>query len=129
MIIQGKVLKVNGDNTIEVTTERTGTCGNCHACFDGGSCAESITVSTLDRHKTGDKVSLELNNKYFFTAFLLVFVLPLTVFISSLIFLTSAGFSQWVVLIAGAALFFLTYKITAFYDRRLMKKGLYKLIN
>jgi positive regulator of sigma E activity len=129
MIEQGKVIRILPGNQLEVELIRDLGCASCKICLTGApNCNTNIILENTGKYKPGDTLTIELDSRYFYQAFLLIFILPIVVLCSALYFLEAWHLPKNLVIGASLALFLASYFFAYQYDRSLRRKSLYKIL-
>ncbi|MDR1559592.1 MAG: SoxR reducing system RseC family protein [Clostridiales bacterium] len=130
MVEQGQVIELLPDNYVKIRVERTEACAKCGACALPG---KDMTVIAYNPNGAGvsDYVTLSLESRYFLSAALILYGVPLLALLAG----TAAGYygaeslglsaiSPIAGLITGIVLTGLTYFVIRLFDLKI-KKSLY----
>lgn len=123
----GLVTKKDG-NYIEVAVVREESCGsNCDAC--SARCAQTNTIrqryfNSIDAN-VGDRILIEGKNSYFLKYMILVYGLPLLIFLISLLALSkivsiSGDKKDFIIFIISFVLMFMSYFIIKALDKKII---------
>ena len=112
----GKVVKILGDNKVEVELSATGGCKKCGLCRIGLNNKAYMTAGTRENLAIGDYVEVEMKEREVVFVTFLVFILPLILF-----FLGYLIYNYILAIISLVGYFIGLW----FYDRNAQKKGKY----
>lgn len=129
MIEQGKIIRILPNNQVEVALTGS-SCQKCQGCITAaGSCEQTkIILQNINDHKLGDEVEIEVPAKIFYTAFFLVFILPLIVLVVSILILQKIKVDQGINLIISFILFLVSYYFANRYDKKIKNAQIYRII-
>ncbi len=121
----GIVLKVNNENSCEVSVARVSMCGeNCGACKGGCKPSDKVVCADCSNFdlKAGDRVVLSTNSNYVLLSAFCVYVLPLFALVAGW-FVGSAIFDKEIFIIFSAICFLIFFfLIVNFADKKIKKR-------
>lgn len=128
----GVVIRADGDGVVEVNIVAGTACSGCHAksaCGIGSSEEKTISVSTTNTYKPGEKVIVTMDQNQGTTAVLIGYVLPFIVLISAFIILFIAGAGELISCLASFAALGVYYLVIWLLRKSIEKKFTFKIKN
>jgi positive regulator of sigma E activity len=127
---EGVVVEVLSDDSVRIgmsgaSHDKCGSCGLCQRDTAGNRVL--LEVRTPVRLTVGDRVTVEIPGPGAALSGVLLFLLPLILFVGGILLVESlrargvVPFGSWVSVLAGLLLMVLSYTASALYDRRLRR--------